>query len=703
MTVEATTQAALASGVPLILLGALLLALRPPRRQQVFFALFSLAWGIQVVLANLSRLTDDEVLVRRLVLASYVLLPAIYFFLARFLAVSLRRPRLATALTGAAGAVGLVALGLLWAWPEGFLERLVVVDGGYRAVQGPAFVWLAGLPFQLVLYASLLWFGHAWRVAVPGSERHRARGFFAAFVLFNAYFLTENLLFYLRFGAGGADSGLLVLFLAGVVLLAAQATWSIVRPPPPGQRDWWLLAAFVAPALVAGAEHVVPGAPEQATLGLWRLLFVAVLVHTLARHQLFDVDLKLQWTIRQATVAGAVVATFLLTDMAAGRLGAGGSSSWYAAGAAFLMLLGFEPIQRLAGRLARAAVPVPETADYLLQRKREVYLGALEAVAAGGMVPQREQRFLARVQEQLELSAPEVVRLEAMAGVTRPTTRPEPDAAPDLPLVEPGALLAGRFRVERFLGQGAHGRTYTAWDLNGERRVAVKVVGTLVYGGRAAEAIIREARIISRLDHPHVIRVLEVLEGRREAALVMAYASGGNVQALLQRRGRLGLLEAAEIIDQVLAALEAAHAAGVVHRDVKPENLLLDGADVLLADFGIARETGPEATGMDGGALGTLLYMSPEQVRGSSVDGRSDLYAAAAVFYQLATGRFYLRVVGRDDYQVRTAILEEPPDLDGLPAWATAFCRQALAKAPEERFADASAMRQALAAGMGWR
>ncbi len=710
MPVTQEAVLALVSGVPLAILGGLLLVVRPWRALPVFFGLFALPWGLQIVTANASRMVDDPAVVRMLLNISDALLILAWFYLMRFAAVAIGG--LAGRLLTWGGAL-LASTGLVLVVQRyDLFVPLVSQQGeGTSATVGPAVLWLLVLPFLIALYATILAFYRRYRAARPGTPRYRERGILVAVVMFSSYYTIRNLFFFFAPAATTTVSkttaaSLISAYVVGAVLLIALFVHLVVRPPRPEERDRWLLGAFLVPAASAVLE-AFSGAwlPSGATLGLWRLLMVAVLVHALARYQLFDLDLKLHWTVRRGSVVAAFVTVFLLVNWGASSLIHASVGPYVGIAAVGLLLFAVGPVQRLAENLAGMALPgVGRTPDYVAFRKLEVYRAALQDAIRGSEVAASERASLERLREKLGVRPSDAHALEADLLARR---GPAPRAAPSptLPPIEPGALLAGRYRVHRLLGQGAHGRAYLAYDEQGQEEVAVKAVGTTVYGGRAAAALLREARLVASIRHPNVLRVREVLEGAHEAAIVMDYADAGNLHQLLARRGRLSIDEAADVLDQVLAGLDAAHAVGIVHRDIKPENLLMhkDGR-VVVADFGVARELRADATGLDGGAVGTLLYMSPEQVRGLTVDARSDLYTAGVLFHQLLTGHFYLPLAGRDDFQVRQLILSAAPQLTltDRPSWVVPFLEMALAKDPAERFADAQAMRRALLQAMDW-
>ncbi len=731
MTVEQDILLTLASGVVVALLGCLLLVVRPRRAPQLFFGLFAACWGTQIILLNAAALSSRESVVWALGVLGFAFVVATWLFLARFIALA-AGGRLNRPLTGVSVLLAVVAWGTLLVRTDWFvIEPVVGADYSY-VIRGPAAFWFAIVPLLLVFDAALVMVYRQYRLASAGTNRHRFRSMLVALVVYLSYYTTSNLLYY------ASDAGkeqitttngavLVTLYAVGQLILLAVFVHLAVRPPRPERRDWWLLVAMVVPTAAAVLEAAW-GAWlfSGATLGAWRLLMVAWLVHALARYQLFDLDSKLQWTLRRGSLVTAVVGAFLVVDWAVRQVASPAAGAYAGITAAGGLLFAIGPVQRVAERLAGAALPGAGTPEYLAFRKLQVYRAGLEDILRDGPISDAQRRELNALRAKLGIRPSDAYALEADVVARLPATPPaqapsgQPPASPApgsaaaqgpakshvLPAIEAGATLGGRYRVERFLGQGAHGRAFVAFDQDRQEEVAVKAVGTTVYGGQAAAALLREARLIASIDHANVLRVREVLEGAHEAAIVMDYAAGGNLHQLLSRRGRLSIDEAADVLDQVLAGLGAAHAMGIVHRDIKPENLLLhqDGR-VVVADFGVARDLRSDATGLDGGAVGTLLYMSPEQVRGGAVDARSDLYTAGVLFHQLLTGHFYLPLAGRDDFQVRQMILGAPPQLalTDRPAWAGPFLERALAKVPEDRYADTTAMRLALQQAMGWR
>ena len=272
------------------------------------------------------------------------------------------------------------------------------------------------------------------------------------------------------------------------------------------------------------------------------------------------------------------------------------------------------------------------------------------------------------------------------------------EAPKALPALASGAVVLDRYRVERLLGEGGQARAFLAHDETLRRKVVVKSVPTLGLDQRSKRMVLAEARLLAAIDHPNVVRVHDVQEVAQDALLILEYVEGGSLRDLMLRRGSIPAGEAVAIARGVLRGLHAAHARGVVHRDVKPENVLLgkDGAPKL-ADFGMARDARASAT-FGGGSGGTLAYMSPEQVRGGLVDARSDVYSAAAVLVEMLTGAPYLPFGEVDEYQARALIVERVPELR-LPQGAlplTGFLLRALSKRPEERYQTAEEALSAL-------
>src|SRR6185437_7465132 len=202
-----------------------------------------------------------------------------------------------------------------------------------------------------------------------------------------------------------------------------------------------------------------------------------------------------------------------------------------------------------------------------------------------------------------------------------------------------GALVAG-YRLEEQIGRGGMAVVYRAHDLRLERDVAMKILAPALAQDEAfRQRFIRESRAAAAVDDAHIIPVYEAGDASGILFIAMRFVRGGDVRSLVDREGPLAPAKATEIISQVSSALDAAHARGLVHRDVKPANMLLEASPdrdrpdhVYLADFGLTKAAlGAPASGLTatGQFLGTLDYVAPEQIEGRPVDGRTDLYALA--------------------------------------------------------------------------
>src|SRR3954469_18551925 len=256
----------------------------------------------------------------------------------------------------------------------------------------------------------------------------------------------------------------------------------------------------------------------------------------------------------------------------------------------------------------------------------------------------------------------------------------------------PGTEFAG-CRIEALLGTGGMGVIYRATELRLGRPVALK----LISGDGASDPAIRErfereARLTASIDHPNVIPVYGAGEEDGHLYLVMRYVPGTDLHALLRREGRLEPGRAAAIVAQIADALDAAHAAGLVHRDVKPANVLIAGSHVYLSDFGITRmqEADTQIT-ESGGGVGTVDFMAPEHLRGEATDARADVYGLGCVLYTALTGAPPFR---RPTVPATiTAHLHEPPPrpsaTPGVPAAFDAVVARALAKEREDRYHSA--------------
>lgn len=265
-----------------------------------------------------------------------------------------------------------------------------------------------------------------------------------------------------------------------------------------------------------------------------------------------------------------------------------------------------------------------------------------------------------------------------------------------------GQVVAGKYHLLEVLGKGGMAEVYRAQELFSERQVAIKLPrGDYLRGDpEGLERLGREARAIQKLDHPNIVRLLDWGQGEQGDYLVMELVEGESLRQRLDRGGPLPCDEAVGLVAQVLEALSAAHRAGLVHRDISAGNVLVDAAGrVKVTDFGIARATDERTLTQTGAMIGSVHYMSPEQARGEAVGPASDLYSVGILLFELVTGRKPFE----SDNPVKLAlkhVREEPPSparwRPDLPKNVENAVLRALEKEPEQRFASAEAMRQAL-------
>jgi tRNA A-37 threonylcarbamoyl transferase component Bud32 len=268
-----------------------------------------------------------------------------------------------------------------------------------------------------------------------------------------------------------------------------------------------------------------------------------------------------------------------------------------------------------------------------------------------------------------------------------------------------GGQLGERYRTIARLGAGAFGEVYRAHDNVLGRDVAVKRIRLEAFAEAAQledvkQRFLREAQVAARLRHANIVTTHDIVATAGTSFIVMELVEGQTLQALLQERGRLPLDETIALMAQAAAALDHAHANQVVHRDVKPANIMLEpGGHVKVMDFGIAKlETGANLT-TTGSIMGTPNYMSPEQAKGMKVDGRSDLFSLGCVLYECLTGAKPFQGASVSVILVKI-LTEEPPAVDfratGLPLEIGGVLKRALAKDPAARYASGAQLLEAL-------
>lgn len=264
--------------------------------------------------------------------------------------------------------------------------------------------------------------------------------------------------------------------------------------------------------------------------------------------------------------------------------------------------------------------------------------------------------------------------------------------------------LGDRYEIQSKLGQGSSGFVYRAKDQSLNRMVAVKSVrlDTAPDSDLQEEIrrrFLREAKVAARLRHPNIVTIFDIVSTPQASLIVMELVDGVTLQSMLKSKKRLGLAETIEILSQTAKALDYAHEHKIVHRDVKPANILITPAkEVRVTDFGIAKTEVSELT-LAGTILGTPDYMSPEQAKGEEVDGRSDLFSLGCVLYECLVGEQPFQSGNVTGVLLRI-INDRPPDVDwpglGLPSGLAEVVAHAMAKDPADRYPSGAALIQAL-------
>src|SRR6266705_2338328 len=261
--------------------------------------------------------------------------------------------------------------------------------------------------------------------------------------------------------------------------------------------------------------------------------------------------------------------------------------------------------------------------------------------------------------------------------------------------------LGGQFQINELLGRGGMSLVYLAYEIQLNRPVALKVLPLqLAYGADAAERFEREAKIAAALDHPHIVPIFRVGATGTFLWYSMKRVKGRSLAEILEQSGTLSVEETIGILDQAGSALQYAHRHGVVHRDVKPANIMIEESGwVLVCDFGVAKAFGNVGLTQSGSSLGTPRYMAPEQFERAGVDGSADQYSLAIVTYECLsgappfTGDSYGELVRKHLLETAPRITDKRPD---VPAHVADALQRGLAKKPNERFRDVAEFVHAL-------
>src|SRR6266581_4886141 len=358
--------------------------------------------------------------------------------------------------------------------------------------------------------------------------------------------------------------------------------------------------------------------------------------------------------------------------------------------------------RQIAGPIRRLALATRQVQD-------GDYSIAIEARSGDeiGMLSQAFQQLVADLKEKADL-------VEYMTSVSRAapteqlaTPSPRPSVASRGDVLQPGTLFANRYEVKELLGTGGMGVVYRAFDRELQEPVAIKTLRpeAVAGDGVALERFKQEIRLARKITHRNVVRTYDLGEANGRYYLTMECVEGTSLKQLIVTRGRLPVPVVLTIGKQLCRALEVAHEQGVIHRDIKPQNIVVDPTGFLkVMDFGIARLATP-ATGkgltQEGMSIGTPDYMSPEQLSGLELDARSDLYSAGVVLFECLTARVPFEAASV--YALIAKHLEQsPPDPRTLNAEISEalanVIMKAMAKEPADRYQSAAQMHDALAA-----
>jgi serine/threonine-protein kinase len=258
-------------------------------------------------------------------------------------------------------------------------------------------------------------------------------------------------------------------------------------------------------------------------------------------------------------------------------------------------------------------------------------------------------------------------------------------------------VFDGRYKIKRKIGIGGMAIVYEAIDLKTGQSVALKMLKESISDNtQALRRFINESKAVAMMDHANIVKILDVSVKTEHKFIVMEYIKGITLRDYMNKKQRLSWQEASAFIVQILHALDHAHMRGVIHRDIKPQNIMImEGGFIKVADFGIAKIPNAETVTMVDHAVGTIYYISPEQARGKKIDARSDLYSLGVMFYEMLTGS--LPFMAESSYEIMNKHINTSPKppkqyLPQLPTGVEQIILCAMEKDPTRRYQSASQM-----------
>jgi len=258
-------------------------------------------------------------------------------------------------------------------------------------------------------------------------------------------------------------------------------------------------------------------------------------------------------------------------------------------------------------------------------------------------------------------------------------------------------VFDGRYKIKREIGTGGMAIVYEATDLKTGQSVALKMLKESISDNtQALRRFINESKAVAMMDHANIVKILDVSVKTEHKFIVMEYIKGITLRDYMNKKQRLGWQEACAFIAQILQALDHAHMRGVIHRDIKPQNIMImEGGFIKVADFGIAKIPNAETVTLIDHAVGTIYYISPEQARGKKIDARSDLYSLGVMFYEMITGS--LPFMAESSYEIMNKHINAAPkpikqQLPNLPTGVEQIILCAMEKDPTRRYQSASQM-----------